>query len=68
MRKTMSRICELGLAQMIRFLLVEPTHPGTNTRFGKSVAFMANYSFSGRRCPHQQRGTLGDRLCESRAN
>jgi hypothetical protein len=42
----------VGLAQLVRFLMVELTHPGSNPRFYMGVAFTANYSFSGRRCPH----------------
>jgi hypothetical protein len=38
----------VGLAQLVRFLVVELTHPGLNPRFDMSVAFTANYSFSGR--------------------
>jgi hypothetical protein len=55
----------VGLAQLIRFLVVELTHLGLNTRFDIRVIFTANYSFSGRRRPHRQRDALGDRLCES---
>jgi hypothetical protein len=38
----------VGLAQLVRFLVVELTHPGSNPRIDMSVAFTANYSFSGR--------------------
>jgi hypothetical protein len=40
---------KVGLAQLVRFLVVELTHPGSNPRFDMGVAFTANYSFSGRR-------------------
>jgi hypothetical protein len=47
----MSRV---GLAQLVRFLVVKLTHPGSNPKFGMSVTFTANYSFSGRRRPRRQ--------------
>jgi hypothetical protein len=50
----------VGLAQLVRFLVVELTHLGLNPRFNMGVTFMTNYSFSGRRRPRQQRGALGD--------
>jgi hypothetical protein len=53
------------LAQLIRFLMVELTYPGSNPKFDMSVVFMTNYFFSGRRRPHRQRGTLDNRLRES---
>jgi hypothetical protein len=43
----------VGLAQLIRFLVVELTHPGSNHRFDMGVAFTANYSFSERQRPRQ---------------
>jgi hypothetical protein len=55
----------VGLAQLVRFLLVELTHPDLNTRFDIGVAFMTNYFFSGRRCSHRQQDALDDRLRES---
>jgi hypothetical protein len=55
----------VGLAQLVRFLVVELTHSGSNPRFDMGVIFMANYSFSGRRRPHRQRDALGDRIRES---
>jgi hypothetical protein len=55
----------VSLAQLVRFLVVELTHPGSNPRFDMGVAFITNYSFSGRRRPRRQRDTLGDRLRES---
>jgi hypothetical protein len=44
-------IHRVGLAQLVRFLVVELTHPGSNPRFDMGVAFTANYSFSWRRRP-----------------
>jgi hypothetical protein len=55
----------MGLAQLIRFLVVELTHPDLNPRFKIDVTFITNYSFSRRRHPRRQRVTLGDRLYES---
>jgi hypothetical protein len=55
----------VGLAQMVRFLVVELIHPGSNPRFNICVTFTINYSFSGRRRLRRQRVTLGDRLYES---
>jgi hypothetical protein len=55
----------VGLTQLVRFLVVELTHPGSNPKFDMSVAFTANYSFSGRRRHRRQRVALDDRLCES---
>jgi hypothetical protein len=55
----------LGLAQLIRFLVVKLIHSGLNTRFGMSVTFTANYYFSMRRRLRRQRCTLSDRLRES---
>ncbi len=37
----------MGLAQLVEFLVVELTHPGSNPRFDMGVIFTANYSFSG---------------------
>jgi hypothetical protein len=55
----------VGLAQLVRFIVVKLIHLGSNTRFDMSVTFMANYSFSERRRPRRQRDTLGDRLHKS---
>jgi hypothetical protein len=55
----------VGLAQMVRFLVVELIHSGSNPRFNIRVTFMINYSFSGGRRLRRQRGALGDRLYES---
>jgi hypothetical protein len=55
----------VGLAQLVRFLVVELTHPGSNPRFDMGAVFMVNCSFSGRRRPRRQRAALGDRLYES---
>jgi hypothetical protein len=41
----------VGLAQLVRFLVVELTHPGSNTRFDMGIVFTANYSFSGGNVP-----------------
>jgi hypothetical protein len=57
--------CRVGLAQMIRFLMVELIHPCLNPIFDMSIIFTTNYYFSGRRRSHQQRVTLSDRLHES---
>jgi hypothetical protein len=58
-------VSRVGLAQLVRFIVVELIHLGSNTRFDMSVAFMTNYSFSERRRPCRQWYTLGDRLHES---
>jgi hypothetical protein len=55
----------VGLVQLIRFLVVELTHPDSNPIFDMCVVFMTNYSFSERRRPCRQRGALGDRLHKS---
>jgi hypothetical protein len=55
----------VSLVQLVRFLVVEITHPDSNSRFNMRVVFMTNYSFSGRQRLHQQRDALGDRLHES---
>jgi hypothetical protein len=47
----------VSLVQLIRFIAVELTHPGLNSRFDMSVAFTTNYSFSERRRPVDS-GTL----------
>jgi hypothetical protein len=50
-------ICDFsqsGLAQLVRFLVVELIYPGLNPRFDMSVAFTANYFFSGKRCLRRQ--------------
>jgi hypothetical protein len=39
----------VGLAQLVRFLVVELTHSGLNPKFDMCVVFMSNYSFSKRR-------------------
>jgi hypothetical protein len=56
------QVGRVGLDQLVRFLVVELTHPGSNPRFDMGVAFTTNYSFSGRRHPRRQRGALGDEL------
>jgi hypothetical protein len=55
----------VGLAQLVRFLVVELTHPDLNPRFDMCVIFMVNYSFSGRQRLHRQRDALSDRFRES---
>jgi hypothetical protein len=40
--------CIVGLAQLVRFLVVKLTHTCLNLRFDMDVIFMANYSFSWR--------------------
>jgi hypothetical protein len=40
--------CRVGLAQLIRCLMVELTHPGLNHVFNITVVFTVNYSFSER--------------------
>jgi hypothetical protein len=54
-----------GLVQLIRFLVVELNHLDLNSKFDMSVAFTANYTFSGRQCSCRQQCTFGDRLHES---
>jgi hypothetical protein len=48
----------VGLAQLVRFIVMELIHSGLNTRFDMGVVFTANYSFSGRRHSRRQRDTL----------
>jgi hypothetical protein len=45
--------------------VVELTHSGLNLRFDMCIVFTANYSYSERRRPRQQRVALGDRICKS---
>jgi hypothetical protein len=54
----------VGLAQLVRFLVVKLIHSDLNTRFDMCVIFTANYSFNGRRRPHRQRDALHNRLHE----
>jgi hypothetical protein len=56
----MSSYDRVNLAHLVRFLLVELTHPDSNPRFDMSVAFTTNYFFSERRRPRRQRCALGD--------
>jgi hypothetical protein len=64
-------LCRVGLAQLVRFLVVELIHSDSNSKFNICVVFTANYSFSGksmRVCVHRSeygRGALVDRLHES---
>jgi hypothetical protein len=60
-----TKVCRVGVAQLIRFLVVKLTHLSSNPEFVMGVIFTANYFFSGRRRPRRQRGALGDRLHES---
>jgi hypothetical protein len=39
----------VGLAQLIKFLVVKLIHPDSNLKFDICVVFIVNYSFSGRR-------------------
>jgi hypothetical protein len=55
----------VGLAQLIRFLVVELTHSDSKSTFDICVIFMANYSFNGRRCFHRQQCALSDRFRKS---
>jgi hypothetical protein len=48
----------VGLAQLLRFLVVELIYPGLNPRFNIGVIFTANYFFSKRWRPRRQRGAL----------
>jgi hypothetical protein len=65
--------CRVGLAQLVRLLVLKLTHSGSNSRFDMcvvftvnySVAFTANYSFSERRRPRRQRDAIGDQLHKS---
>jgi hypothetical protein len=36
----------VGLDQLVRFLVVELSHPVLNPRFDMNIAFTANYSFN----------------------
>jgi hypothetical protein len=40
--------CRVGLAQLVRFIVVELIHLDSNTRFDMCVVFTTNYSFNGR--------------------
>jgi hypothetical protein len=55
----------VDLAQLVRFLVMELVHSGSNPRFDIDAVFTTNYFFSGRRCLHQQRDVLDDRLYKS---
>jgi hypothetical protein len=44
----------VGLAQLIKLLVVELIQPDLNPKFDMGVAFTANYFFSERRRPRQQ--------------
>jgi hypothetical protein len=55
----------VDLIQLVRFIVVEPTHPDSNSIFDMVVTFTTNYSFSGRRCPRRQRDAFDDRVHKS---
>jgi hypothetical protein len=55
----------VGLAQLVRFLVVELNYTCSNPKFDMSVTFTANYSFSGIRHLCRQRCALGDRFHKS---
>jgi hypothetical protein len=42
-------MCRVGLAQLVRFLVVELTHTCSNPIFDMCIVFTTNYSFSWRR-------------------
>jgi hypothetical protein len=58
--------CKLGLAQMVRFLVVEPTHPGLNPRFDVSVSYLRLIILSVIADVLIDNKTFFDRLNESR--
>jgi hypothetical protein len=41
-----ARNCRVGLAQLVRFIVVKLIDPDSNSRFDMDIAFTANYSFS----------------------
>jgi hypothetical protein len=55
----------VGLAQLVRFLVVELTRLGSNPRFDMSVVFTANYFLVGGDISVNKQDALGDRLRES---
>jgi hypothetical protein len=55
----------VNLTQLVRFLVIELTHPDSNPGFNMNVIFIVNYSFSGMRRPHRQRDDLDDQLHKS---
>jgi hypothetical protein len=50
---------------MVRFLMVEPTHPGSNFRFDMGVAYLRLIILSVVDDVPVDRETLFDRFCES---
>jgi hypothetical protein len=36
------------MIMVVRFVVVELIHPGSNSKFDMCIAFMTNYSFRGR--------------------
>jgi hypothetical protein len=59
------RFDRMGLAKLIRFLVVKLTHPYLNPRFDICIIFTLNYFFSDKRRPCRQRDALSDRLRKS---
>ena len=41
--------CELSLAQLVWFLVVEPVHPGSSSRLGMGARIFLNFSGFNRR-------------------
>jgi hypothetical protein len=56
--------CKLSLAQIVRFLVVEPTHPDLNLRFDMGVAYLWLIILSVVNDIPVDSETLFDRLCE----
>jgi hypothetical protein len=50
----------VGLAQLVKFLVVELTHLVLNSIFDMIIIFTVNYFFSRRRRPHRQRVAFDD--------
>jgi hypothetical protein len=44
-----TKVCRVGVAQLIRLLVVKLTYPSSNYKFVMDVTFTANYFFSERR-------------------
>jgi hypothetical protein len=65
--------CRVGLAQLVRLLVVKLTHSCSNSRFdigvvfmvNYSVAFTINYSFSERRRSRRRQDVISDRFNKS---
>jgi hypothetical protein len=58
-------LCKFSLAQMVRFLVVEPIHPGSNPRFDVGVAYLRLITLSVVSDVPVDNETLFDRLRES---